>query len=274
MPSCWKAKSRCRAFLSWVWWMFFCGESFDLPPWKVKSCKHLHLKVSQIEKTWCFFFLTFGRICKNTACFFLFCSSFWKFLSPKLEAPSPEEVGMGGIPGFFWSWGAAILTMSNHGVRVCSTSCWRSLWLFYFLATWILFRTAEVGHFFPRKSACRKHLQSVATTLYTSSVYLNTWTWGLLCIVFLPKLLNPFLAPIFLQFAKSIGGTSAKPPSPGNFGCVAFWSFWTEVMAMFGACQPIWKSLKYLGNTNLSTAVSPWSPRDLFNFLDLDCFIL
>ena len=140
MPSCWKAKSRCRAFLSWVWWMLFCGESFDLPPRKVKSCKQVHLKVSQIEKTWCFFFLTFGRICKNTACF-LFCSSFWKFLSPKLWGTLTGRGGHRDSRDFldsFWSWEAAILTMCNHGVRVCSTSCWRSLWLFYFLATWIL----------------------------------------------------------------------------------------------------------------------------------------
>lgn len=39
---------------------------------------------------------------------------------------------------------------------------------------------------------------------------------GLLCIVFLPKLLNPFLAPIFLQFAKSIGGDGNVWGLPAN----------------------------------------------------------
>lgn len=157
MPSCWKAKSRCRAFLSWVWWMFFCGESFDLPPWKVKSCKHLHLKVSQIEKTWCFFFLTFGRICKNTACF-LFCSSFWKFLSPKLEAPSPDEVGIGN-PGFFWSWSweAAIWNVQPWGQGVLNIVLTILMALLFlgnldldertiFSRKW----TCRVGHDFPR----------------------------------------------------------------------------------------------------------------------------
>ena len=44
------------------------------------------------------------------------------------------------------------------------------------------------------------------------------------------------LATIFLQFAKSIGGTSAKT---WQLRLCCDPSFWTEVMAMFGACQPI-----------------------------------
>lgn len=95
MPSCWKAKSRCRAFLSWVWWMFFCGESFDLPPWKVKSCKHLHLKVSQIEKTWCFFFSPLDVFVKTPLVFFCFAALFGSFFPPSLRHPHRRR----------WAWG-------------------------------------------------------------------------------------------------------------------------------------------------------------------------
>lgn len=99
MPSCWKAKSRCRVFLSWVWWMFFCGESFDLPPWKVKSCKHLHLKVSQIEKTWCFFFSPLDVFVK-TPLVFCFAALFGSFFPPSLRHPHRTRWAS-GIPDFF-----------------------------------------------------------------------------------------------------------------------------------------------------------------------------
>ena len=62
---------------------------------------------------------------------------------------------------------------------------------------------------------------------------------GLFCIVFLPKLLNPFLAPIFLDFAKVIHGRLAKQLRSILFvqildlgGCVLH-----QVMAMSGVCQ-------------------------------------
>ena len=87
---------------------------------KVKSCKHLHKKCQRLRKHGVFF--SPWDVFVKTPLFFC-CQLFLEVSSPKLEAPSPDEVGIGNHGIFVELRLAAILTCPTHGVRVCSTSC-------------------------------------------------------------------------------------------------------------------------------------------------------
>lgn len=84
-----------------------------------------------------FFFFSPLDVFVKTPLVFCFAALFGSFFPPSLRHPHRTRWAS-GIPDFFGAGVEKLQSeMSNHGVRVCSTSCWLSLWLFYFLATWI-----------------------------------------------------------------------------------------------------------------------------------------